>query len=28
VAGVDEPDTFKALAEQRVALILTPTLME
>jgi hypothetical protein len=27
-AGVDDPDTFKALAEQHVALILTPTLME
>jgi hypothetical protein len=28
LANVDEPDTFKALAEQRVALILTPTLVE
>jgi hypothetical protein len=28
VARVNEPDTFKAIAEQRVALILTPTLVE
>jgi hypothetical protein len=27
-AGVNEPDTFRAIAEQRVALILTPTLVE
>lgn len=27
-AGADEPDTFSALAEQRVALILTPTLID
>jgi hypothetical protein len=26
--GVDEPDTFKAIADQHVALVLTPTLVE
>jgi hypothetical protein len=26
--GADEPDTFKAIAEQHVALILTPTVLE
>jgi hypothetical protein len=28
LASINEPDTFRAIAEQRVALILTPTLVE
>jgi hypothetical protein len=28
LAGVDEPETFRAIAQQRVALILTPTVLE
>jgi hypothetical protein len=26
--GVDEPETFKAIARERVALVLTPTVLE